>query len=139
MMPLSHLMWALPAALLYFLITQEVYSSFAFLLTAVFIDIDHVLDYILAYGKFDIKYFLRGRWFKKKLYVIFHSYELVLILLFVYFQTNNSLVLAIALGITYHFITDMVYYKSELKKKILFYSLIYRMSQKFEKKVFCSG
>ena len=55
----------------------------ASLLGGVLIDLDHLIDYFLAFGtKFNLTYFLKGYQFLKpdKIYTPLHSWELVIIL-----------------------------------------------------------
>ena len=53
----------------------------------VFIDLDHLFDYVVAFGfHWDIDNFLNGSHFKLngKVYVPFHAYEYVLLLFFTF-------------------------------------------------------
>ena len=81
---LSHLVLSFFIA---FIIWKKLHKHFgvfiAALLGGVFIDFDHLIDYFLAFGtKFNLIYFLKGYQFLKsdKIYVPFHSWELVIIL-----------------------------------------------------------
>ena len=82
---LSHLVLSL---LVGFVIWKKWHKHIGVFITAllggVFIDLDHLIDYILAFGtKFNLIFFLKGYQFLKtdKIYVPLHSWELVIILL----------------------------------------------------------
>jgi len=78
-----------------------------------FIDLDHLIDYFLVFGwKFNLNYFLKGWSFAKSdyIYIFFHSWELVLLLLIIFLILKKGLVktftLALALGMCAHLFTD---------------------------------
>jgi hypothetical protein len=130
-----HFLFALPPAIIYYDLTKDIIAALVFIAASVLIDADHIFDYIMTHKKFDLKHFLQGGWFKDKLYVLLHSYEFLLILVIAYTFTKNALFLAVTAGCCYHILLDVAAYNS----KFSFYSLIYRMMNNFEMKVFCNG
>jgi hypothetical protein len=123
---------------------------FASLLGGFFIDIDHIFDYIMAFGmKLNLFYFFKGYAFLKsdKIYIPLHSWELAIILLcisfFYYFRTTNStnstnltnstkqaLILAFSLSLFLHLSTDV----GVDNVKVQSYSILYRASNNFDLK-----
>lgn len=119
-----------------------------------FIDLDHLIDYVLAFGlKFRLDYFIKGYQFLKsdKIYVFFHSYELIMLLLLTSFiiqqlslrgverrsnPVKNNLIfislltLTLASSMLLHVIFDIV--ENELPPAT--YSLTYRLKNNFDTK-----
>ena len=84
------------------------------LLGGVFVDLDHLIDYFLAFGtSFNLNYFLKGYEFLKsdKIYVLFHAWEWVALLLIIsmFFKKRvvwKILIIAVALGLAGHLYID---------------------------------
>lgn len=113
----------------------------ATLLGGVFIDLDHLIDYFLAFGtKFNLFYFLKGYQFLKteKIYIPLHSWELVIIffliiLFFMNFKrfiTLRTLLLAFSISLFLHLSID-VFTNNMLPQS---YFLTYRMQNNFNLK-----
>lgn len=89
--------------------TSSLTMAASALLSGIFIDIDHVIDFFLFSGeRFSIKGFTswcyEGRW--DRLILMFHSYELYLAYgLFVY-NHPNPIPLGIFLGVSLHLLLD---------------------------------
>jgi len=101
------------------------------------IDFDHLLDYLLVFGKnFKFDYAIKGYEFLEsgKVYVIFHGWEYVLILAgFVFItksKTVKTVLLALSLGLFTHLIIDTVTNGMPPEG----YSVIYRAVNNFEAK-----
>lgn len=101
-----------------------------------FIDLDHVLDYFFAFGlNLNLVQFFSGMQFLKsdKMYLLFHGWEYVLILLiatfFVKSEAVKTILLAIALGFFVHLCTDIVINEGMSVKG---YSVVYRFKNNFE-------
>jgi len=99
------------------------------------IDLDHLIDYFLAFGPdFRLDYFASGYQFLKsgKIYVLFHGVEYVIIALILAALLKNkackSAFLAVALGLFFHLSADSV--ANDIPAKS--YSLIYRIENRFE-------
>lgn len=100
-----------------------------------FLDIDHLLDYFIAFGiRFRLDYFLSGMQFAKlhKTFVPLHSWELVVIIVFIAIVIKNKSVryffIALAIGLFTHLVYDTVYNHFY----ILGYSFIYRYLHNFD-------
>ncbi len=112
---------------------------FASLLGGFFIDIDHLFDYVVAFGlRFRIDYFFKGYQFLKsnKIYLLLHSWELVafivLIVLLTFkhsnFRTLKLALLTFSIALFLHLIVDMKVDYVSLRG----YSFIYRWTHNFD-------
>lgn len=113
------------------------YSLIASLIGGVFIDLDHLIDYFLAFGfKYNLSYFLSGYQFLKsnKSYILFHSYELVFFLILLAFILHLYILAVVGLSILFHLITDLFINKLTIK----FYFLFYRLKKNFNLKYLLS-
>lgn len=92
-----------------------------------FVDVDHLFDYFFAFGlHFKIGFFFTGKQFLKsdKLYIIFHSFELEIILIFLYlFIQSNPLFLIFFISHITHLISDIFINHMPLKSYFFFYRL----------------
>jgi len=133
---LTHVVLALLAGLLVWMTSGNMGIPFvAAFVGGVFIDLDHLIDYFFAFRtKFRMSYFLKGYQFLKsdKIYVLFHGWEYVIILLFFYVLLDNMVIqsslLALALGMFFHLWTDVLINKIPARS----YSLLYRMKNNFD-------
>jgi len=100
-----------------------------------FIDLDHVLEYFFYYGPhFNLSYFLEGRQFllSNHIYLIFHAWEYIPILLLIAYLLRKRRTLAIfiftlCLAGSIHLVSDVFINGYPVK----FYSISYRASQNF--------
>ena len=104
------------SAVLWFF-TRNVFAASVAFATGVLVDIDHLIEYAIHYGwrDFSIKEFYQickrthlkntSRRFKK-LYLIFHSYEIVILLWVAALLIKNIYLVAFALGYSGHLILD---------------------------------
>jgi len=98
------------------------------------IDLDHHLDYCIVHKQFPFKYqdLVDFCWDTKvtKLYLFLHSYELLCIFWFlIYYLSLGKVWMGVALGLTTHMILDQFFNPI----KPLFYLIIYRAMNGFEK------
>ena len=107
-------------------------------LSGIFIDLDHILDYFLYEKK--IKLDIKDFFYKcealilNKVYLLLHSYELIIILAILAYFTNNYIVLGLLIGFGTHIMLDL----AANKVHFLGYSFIFRLINKFNsKKSFC--
>ncbi|MFA5023733.1 MAG: hypothetical protein WC523_02125 [Patescibacteria group bacterium] len=99
------------------------------------IDFDHLLEYFLVFGlSFNFAYFLEGREFllSSKIHLWFHAWEYVILLLGLTFffkknKTGETILVALALAILVHLLTDAVINQYPLK----YYSFFYRQEVNF--------
>lgn len=103
------------------------------------IDLDHLFDYILAFGlNFNLEAFLKGYQFVKidKIYIPLHAWELpvILFLVVVFVKKINirlkTIIAAFALGLFFHLSIDTVTNEQYFRS----YFLSYRISKGFELK-----
>lgn len=156
---LIHLLLSLLPATIIIIAFKNMFKKHNYLITLLlitsliggfFIDLDHLIDYVLAFGfHFKLDYFIKGYQFLKsdKIYVLLHSYELVVFLLlisiiFMSFRalarnlSNKKLMfislLTFTLGLSMllHVIFDVI--ENELPPQT--YSLIYRIKNNFDTK-----
>lgn len=99
------------------------------------VDLDHFIDYYLAFGwHWNWRYFNYGYQFLKsgKIYVLFHAWEYVAILVLLTLLFKNkyakTIFLSLALGLFFHLITDVVVDDTPIKS----YSIIYRIKHNFD-------
>jgi len=144
---LIHLLLSLLTAftIVYVFKVKKIREKFAIFLFSIlggfFIDFDHLFDYLLAFGfRFRLDYFLRGYHFIKsdKIYIPFHSFELVFILIFIALLLKRSnktikqfshfaIILSLSLSLLLHLFFDV--YANEFPMKSYFFS--YRLEKKF--------
>lgn len=116
------------------IVIYKIYLSFTLVALVVvggiLIDVDHFIDYFLYAGlKFNLKKFALIDFLKSgKIYIFFHSWELVI---FIYFTGLllglGRYTLALSLGMLGHLLVDSLFQKAFLP-----YSLFYRMWYNFD-------
>ena len=105
-----HIGLSLAISLLLFALFRSIGMSVAAFISGVFLDIDHVFDYLREYGfRTDVRFFFLS--FHKTLYrrvVLFlHAWEwLALLAVSAALVYDNSIVIGICIGIGQHLITD---------------------------------
>lgn len=133
-----HIALSLLAGFVVWKLWKKPVASFAGgILGGFLIDLDHFIDYLLAFGlSFNIDYFLQGYQFLKsgKIYILFHGWEYVIILLLIAFLLKKRLILksiflALAIGVFFHLATDLTINDGTTFRG---YSIIYRMTNNFE-------
>ena len=135
---LTHIIISLIVGLIIWKFSGNFYVILIALMGGFFIDLDHLIDYFLAFGpKFNLAYFLKGYSFLKtdKIYVLFHSWELVFIFFVLTFQRSNvrtfqPILLSFSLSLFLHLIVDVL--TNNMKPQSYF--LYYRIRNKFELK-----
>ncbi len=134
---LIHLLLSLLVGFIVWKIWGKPLASFLAALTAGFlVDTDHLIDYFLAFGlNFRLDYFLSGYHFLKsdKMYIIFHGWEYVIILLALVsiFRSKflKSVFLALSLSLFFHLAFDSFSNEGLTPKS---YSIIYRVENNFD-------
>lgn len=109
------------------------------MLSSIFVDIDHFLDYFITQKKIDsIRTIVRS--FNsfaivKKNYFVLHSWELVIIFIIILAFYYNSLLIAIFSGYIFHLGLDQIFntqMQGKYNCKNYFYFFFYRMACKFD-------
>ncbi|NTW13967.1 MAG: hypothetical protein HGA31_02975 [Candidatus Moranbacteria bacterium] len=135
---LMHVFLSLVAGFVVWKIWNKPFVSFAAAVAGgVLIDLDHFIDYFLAFGfSFNPDYFTHGYQFLQsgKIYVLFHGWEYAIILLIGLFFVKRkpvlqSVFLALALGMLLHLCFDMFANEGLMFKS---YSVLYRIHNDFE-------
>ncbi|KKQ46244.1 MAG: hypothetical protein US63_C0004G0019 [Candidatus Moranbacteria bacterium GW2011_GWC2_37_8] len=135
-----HVALSLLAGLIVWRIWKKPVASFVMAIVGgVLVDMDHFIDYFLAFGfNFDLSYFSKGYQFLQsgKIYVLFHGWEYVILLLIAAYFVGQRLILkialfALAIGLFLHLGFDT--YEND-GMSIRAYSIIYRASKNFENK-----
>lgn len=136
---IPHLAIHVGLALLAGLIVWRVYHHFwismlAALAAGVAVDLDHFIDYFIAFGfDFQLDFFNKGYQFLKndKMYILLHGWEYAILLLGLTIllkkKLARSILLALFLGLSFHLMADVA--MNEIPAKS--YSLGYRISQNF--------
>ena len=102
------------------------------------LDIDHLLDFFIFYikkKKISYRLILSGSYFRsnQKVYVIFHSFEFCLTLMFYALISNNYALIFVFFSYFSHLLQDQL----TNKPKIFGYFLIYRIFNNFDLNRFC--
>jgi len=115
--------------------THSVAGTAACLASGVLIDLDHLLDYVLARRKLtfdlaELEHFCGKEKFSR-LYILFHSYEfLALLWLAIWFWQLNFVWQGVAWGVTLHLVLDQ--FVNPLKPLVYFFT--YRLKHGFDRK-----
>ncbi len=108
-------------------------------LSGIFIDIDHVFDFLIFSGeKFSFKNMLSWcyelRW--EKVVLIFHSYEILIFLSFIMYYFPGNILMGILLGGGLHLVLDQIgqlYGNEKHRVSPWFYFLTFRIFSGFRK------
>ena len=107
------------------------------LLSGFFIDADHLIDYCLfrKFKNFSLKEFFSGRYFdySGKVYVFFHAFEYVLILLIlgVIFKDFQWLYFSLGLSLLFHLLFDTFYNRPKWPTYFVFYRIYHRFNHNY--------
>lgn len=115
----KHIILSLIISIVLFIFTKSVYAGILCFVFGVFMDVDHIIEYILHYGwkDFTLKNVFRaceqtekreGKLRFKKLYLIFHIGEIAILLLVAAIFLNNIYLWAIAIGYSSHLFFDLI-------------------------------
>lgn len=122
------------AVYLYF---KSLACGIASFLTGVFLDVDHFIDCYINYGlMFDLRNFYSYCMQTKfdRLTLLFHSYELVIILwVAIFVFTLDDIWKAVAIGVTQHIIIDHFVNTRKRGFRKRGYFLIFRLINRFKK------
>jgi len=135
MKPLYHFIVACIGSGIVYWSSHNILYVFVFFIPAFLIDADHLLDYYLKFKKWEfpkIDILLNHLYddYNGKVWVIFHSYELILIVTgFLFILLGKVFAIVFLLGFFSHIIFDI--YAYDHKNKWLIYSLIYRWKHNF--------
>ena len=124
-----HVLSAAAGAIAVYWYTESVLYVISFVAGAVLVDVDHLFDYCLYYGrKLSLKNLLASRYLKSgKVYLFLHSWELNLFVLLLALIAKSWVLLMLFLGLSVHLIIDNLQ-----RREPFFYFLLYRSHNKFD-------
>lgn len=110
MRPLGHILSTIPLSIG----ISVLYSNFTLgaisLIIGVFTDIDHILEYFFVKREFKVRKFynecINGLIGHKRIILVFHSYELLLVLLILFFIFPSVLLLSVISSFLLHLLLD---------------------------------
>ncbi len=113
-----HAITSLSIGALMWFFTKSLYAGILCFISGFFIDIDHIIEYVIHYGwkNFSFKRLFQvceqttklERCRFQKIYLIFHSGELAILLWIVFILTKDIYLFAIAIGYSIHLIMDCI-------------------------------
>ena len=125
---------ALSAAILY-MVFKSWSMALSCFLSGIFIDIDHIYDYLREFGlPFRIKDFIHAVYTAKfnRMTLFFHSWEaLFLLLLTAWIMNWNPVMVGIAAGFGHHIVLD----KLHTGERLLTYFFVWRWKRDFQLKL----
>jgi len=120
MKPSRHIIVSLSLSAALWFFTRSFYAALLCLGSGLFLDADHIIEYIIHFGwkglNYDHLYHVCENTEKnipgikrfKKLYLLFHSVEVLILLWLVTIVTKNMYILAMALGYSSHIALDII-------------------------------
>lgn len=127
----NHIVISIIISLIIYSVFRDFKIAVANLIAGVLIDVDHIPDYMYTKGKiyFDVKDFFNmcDELRLKKLFLVIHSYELLLSAIVIAFFYKNAFYLGLVIGYTQHFIFDIFFNGVYIKG----YSFIFRLNKNF--------
>ncbi len=139
MLPSRHVIISFSLGAMIYYLTRSIGAGLACLFSGVLVDVDHIIDFIINSGP-------KGFSFKemywtciklphqkesskiKKVYLVFHAWEIVFLLWLCYVFSHNIYVLSLAIGYTSHLLLDT----GARAFHPLAYSLVYRLKRDFK-------
>ncbi len=133
-----HIVSSLPLGIGYYLISKDLFATFLAMVSTVFMDTDHILDYIITQRRIDsLNKILKAfdAFAVPKNYFLLHSWELMILLACILSFYPNPYLIAVLAGCVYHLFLDQVYNTLLLGRynlKMLAYFFTYRMILNFD-------
>jgi hypothetical protein len=137
MMPGGHLATSVALSAGAYAYTRSPELAAGIFLGGFLIDVDHYLDYVFFEGQWRrpgpasfLRYYFRL--LPQRLVLPLHSIELMIALIVVAFIVRNDILTGYLIGAAMHLIFDIIVNGDHvLKRRVLFYSFVYRASQRF--------
>ncbi len=138
MKPLNHILASSVAGGLFYLFSKSIVAGFVCFLSGVLIDLDHFFDFCFYSKKITLslrKFYVSCMELKfNKLYLFFHSLELIILFWFLIIIFKLNLIwVALAVGITCHMFLDIIGNDHLFVRSYFF---IYRLSKGFKTEAF---
>jgi len=129
MEPETHLFVSAALASAVYFFTTSIPAAVAAFAGGFLLDLDHFFDFMIFKKRLVLDSQFFTLYFRKTgyLFILLHSYEMVLALWVLAFLTDSILVLGFAVGVTLHMLMDVV--GNHLDKRV--YSLIFRLANGF--------
>lgn len=138
MKPAQHVIASVSIGVIVWFFTKSIYAALLYFASGLFLDSDHIIEYIIHHGweKISFKKVYRasietgrqeGSYRFKRLYLVFHAGEIALILWGIAIYLKNVYFLAITLGYSSHLIMDCI--GNPLYPQA--YSILWRAMNKF--------
>ena len=141
MKPAKHVIVSFTIGSIFYLYTKNIYTGFLCFFSGTLVDVDHVIEYVIHRGIKNItidkvwrvseetaKKGANGGF--KKLYLIFHSWEIFIFLWLLTVLFKNIYILALTLGYSSHIMLDVIGNRMYPQG----YSFIWRRLKKFNTK-----
>jgi hypothetical protein len=109
-----HTFLSLAGSSLFYLLTRSLSGTLAFFLSGIFIDLDHIFEYVYAFGarSFSVRRFFRaahGHEYRRY-FLLVHSWEIVLVFwAATAFLLPSNWAVGFSLGFTLHILADQIY------------------------------
>jgi len=139
MRPIWHILSSSILGIIVFYFTESFLAGFLVLLSGVFIDLDHLIDFWVSEPKnlFSVKQFYHmDKHLESKgdhyTFIFLHSWELMIVLVILTSNYNNIYLFVVTFGILLHFILDS--FNLEKTDHPLTYFLTFRVFKKFRLK-----
>ena len=135
-----HVAVSIPVSIGLYLYLKSLTAAIGCFAVGVFVDIDHFPDY-LAYCRFkgiSLRAFFHAchNIKLKKLYLLFHSYEIVPVLFAAGYLTGwNDLMVGITAGFLLHLVADQISNRKKYACRRLFYFFTYRLLKGFRREL----
>jgi hypothetical protein len=137
MMPQYHALVSVLVSAVFFYFTSSPLAALLCFLAGVVIDADHLLDFWIYKSRVIVTREIFAHFYNQfgKIYVILHSYEIIIALLLFgcIFHKVMIHLFAIAIGMLIHIILDFFSYEMHPAS----YFFTYRLLRKFDKKFIC--
>lgn len=136
----GHIIASVPVGIISYSVTKSLPATAVSILAHIFIDLDHVLDYIFVFKRIpSIKKFFsyyHDLANVKTAYYIFHSWELMLLLTVLQFVYFNNYFFSLWLGLVTHMVVDQIwngrYLDDDHCVHKYFYFMFHRWRVKFD-------
>ncbi|MCF7887185.1 MAG: hypothetical protein K9L71_02065 [Candidatus Omnitrophica bacterium] len=128
---LIHLIISLEISIIVYIRFGNIFYVFLAILGGILIDIDHTVDYFVHYKKISLKSLIYFPYQKKKrVYLFFHSWELVILLSLIAFSLQSKPLQIFCFAWGLHLLVDNL---DDFKEKgFFYYFLFYRLSKEFK-------
>ena len=119
MRPTKHTIVSVSIGAAMWFFTKSIYAGILSFASGILVDFDHFIEYIVHYGWKDLSFkkvykaceqteTQNGDYRFKKIYLVLHTMEIVILLWMVTIYTKNTYLLAIAVGYSSHLILDYI-------------------------------